>query len=114
MIDELIPYFIGPVLFGGMLRILYEIDKFKTHLNFLGAFIIAILGIGALFGIVALLINFIDALCPKCYRYSPKFVWSYGYTGSHKHLCERCDSNRIKEVYGDNLKYLEQLSESRD
>lgn len=111
--DELVPFFVASFLMSGSFGLFYGIDKFKTHLNFLGAFLITMLGMGVIFGIVILFIKFIDAICPKCYKYSPKFVWSYGYTRAHKHLCEKCCSSRIKEVFGDNLAYIEDLAKER-
>jgi len=113
MINELIPFFCAIFLLGGSAWMYFLIDRFKHHLNFLGAFILLLIGMGFLIFIICCFIFLLDALCPKCYKYAPKFVWSYGYTGGHKHLCEKCDPNRIKEVYGNNLKYLEQLYQEK-
>ena len=64
------------------------------------------------FGSCFLGIWWFDAICPKCYRRAPDFVWSYG-TAS-KARCERCDPNRIKDVFGSNLNYLEAKYVQRD
>lgn len=68
-------------------------------------------GIIVFFGIYILAYYWYDAVCPGCRRRAPDFVWSYGHAS--KTYCEKCDPRRIKEVFGDNLRYLEHKEKKR-
>jgi hypothetical protein len=112
MLDVVLPFFGAVWLVGGGFGLFYLIDRLKGHVNFIVAFLISLGWMAIVFLILVCVIKLVDAICPKCYRYSPTFVWSWG-EGGHKHLCEKCSPSRIKEVFGNNLNYVEHLAKQR-
>lgn len=64
------------------------------------------------FFIYAALFWWFAAVCDGCRRRAPDFVWHYGLAS--KTCCEKCDPNRIKEVFGSNLRYLEYKEKQRE